>query len=58
VVLGGENTERTFKDIKKLGQVGTLPSWVWIVVATLSGLVGIFIGAFIVRRRASREKAV
>lgn len=43
----------TFEEIKKLGEVSTIPSWVWIVVAGLCGLLGVFIGAFIVRRRIS-----
>jgi len=41
----------TFEDIKKLGQAGTGPSWVWVALAGLCGLLGVLAGAFIVRRR-------
>jgi len=44
----------TFEEIKKLGQEGAGLSWIW-VVAAVSGLVGVLVGAFIVRRRTSNK---
>ncbi len=46
----------TFEDIKYLGQEGTGFSWVWVALAGLSGLVGVLVGAFMVRRRMSRKQ--
>ncbi len=46
----------TFEEIKYLGQEGTGFLWVWIVVAGVSGLLGILVGAFMVWRRMSREQ--
>jgi hypothetical protein len=48
----------TFEEIKKIGQESTGLPWVWIVVAGVSGLLGVFAGAFIVRRRINREKPI
>lgn len=47
----------TFEDIKYLGQEGVGFSWVWVALAGLSGLVGVLVGAFMVRRRMSRKQA-
>lgn len=46
----------TFEETRELGSEGTGFSWVWIIVAGVSGLVGVLVGAFIVRRRASKER--
>ncbi len=49
------NGDGTFEEIRKLGSEGAGFSWVWIVVAGASGLLGVLAGAFIVRRRASKK---
>ena len=47
----------TFEEIKELGQEGAGPSWVWIAIAGLSGLLGVLAGAFMVWRRIGRKQA-
>ena len=46
----------TFEHIKKLGREGVGFPWVWIVVAGLSGLVGVLAGAFLVWRRIGKKQ--
>jgi len=48
----------TFEDTKYLGQEGMGFPWVWIVVAGVSGLLGILTGALIVRRRMNRKQVL
>jgi len=47
----------TFEDVRKLGSEGAGFSWVWIAVAGVSGLIGVFVGAFMVWRRIGKKQA-
>ena len=46
----------TFEETKEFGSEGAGFSWVWIVVAGASGLIGVLVGAFIVRRRMGKKQ--
>jgi len=45
-----------FEEIKYLGQEGIGFPWFWVIVAGLSGLVGVLLGAFMVWRRMGKKQ--
>jgi Tol biopolymer transport system component len=47
----------TFEDVRKLGSGDAGFSWIWIIVAGVSGLIGVFVGAFMVWRRTGKKQA-
>ena len=47
----------TFEETRGLGSEGTDFSWIWIIVAGVSGLLGVLVGAFVVWRRIGKKQA-